>query len=467
MYGVVVGTLNNWMYTYVLIILLIVVGLYFTFKTDFVQFRLLKESMKVVTEPKEDEKSISSFEALMVSTASRVGVGNIAGVSTAICLGGAGSIFWMWLIAIIGSASAFIESTLAQIYKVHDKEEGGSFGGPAYYIQAALKNKALACLFALMLIATYMGGFNMVAAFNIASAFESYSFYSSTTPLIVGGVLAVVTGFSIFSGEKRLAQITKILVPFMAITYILVALIIMGLHLNLLPKMLSDIFTQAFDVKAIFGGFSGSVIMHGIKRGLYSNEAGVGSAPNAAAAASVSHPVKQGLVQMLSVFIDTIVICTATAFMLLMSGVEPSVELKGVPYVQAAISNTFGHSGVIFITFALFCFAFTTILGNFFYAEANFKYLKQGKESKKDLTMFRLAAVIIVFLGAQINFSIAWDTADMLMGFMALINIPVIFLLAKPAIDCLKDYQRQRAEGKNPVFKAKDINLENETDYWN
>ncbi|MEK3936505.1 alanine/glycine:cation symporter family protein [Sporosarcina sp. FSL W7-1349] len=466
LYQKFIGSFSDWLYSYILIILLIAAGLYFTFRTNFVQFRMFKESIKLVAEPKEDKDSISPFEALMVSTASRVGVGNIAGVSTAIVLGGAGSVFWMWMIAIIGGASAFIESTLAQIYKVRDKD-GGSYGGPAYYIQAALKSRFFGMVFAVVLIFTYMGGFNMVAAFNVASAFESYSFYNSSTPIIVGVALAILTGLSIFKGGKTLSKITSIIVPIMALSYIAVSLIIVVTHLNLVPVMFSSIFSQAFDFQAAFGGFAGSAIMYGIKRGLYSNEAGVGSAPNAAAAASVSHPAKQGLVQMLSVFIDTLLICSATAFMLLCSGVTPTPEMKGVPYAQEALSATFGEFGVSFITFALFCFAFTTIIGNFFYAESNFKYLVQKDPSKVTLTLFRLAAAVIVFFGAQLEFSIAWDTADVLMGIMALINIPVILILGRIAFRCLDDYTKQKKEGKNPVFKAQSIGLKEKTDFWN
>lgn len=461
-----IGSFSTWLYSYILIILLIGAGLYFTIRTKFVQFRFFKESIKLVSEPKEDKNSISAFEALMVSTASRVGVGNIAGVSTAIVLGGAGSVFWMWMIAIIGAASAFIESTLAQIYKVRDTD-GSSYGGPAYYIQAALKSRFLGVVFAVALILTYMGGFNMVAAFNITSAFEGFGFYNSYTPYIVGGVLALLTGLSIFKGGKALSKITSIIVPVMAISYIIVALVIVVTHLNLVPGMFVSIFEQAFDFKSAFGGFAGSAIMFGIKRGLYSNEAGVGSAPNAAAAASVSHPVKQGLVQMLSVFIDTLLICTATAFMLLSSGITPTEELKGVPFAQAAVSTIFGDFGIWFITFALFCFAFTSIIGNFFYAEANLKYLNKKSVGKTGLVLFRLAAVVIVFFGSQLDFSIAWDTADVLMGIMALINIPIILLLGRTAFRCLDDYTKQRKEGKNPVFKAKSIGLKEKTDFWN
>lgn len=467
MYSKIIDLLSNWLYTYILIVLLLGVGIYFTLRTKFVQFRFLKEALHVVREPKEHEKSISSFRALMVSTASRVGTGNIAGISTALCIGGAGAMFWMWLTALLGSASAFIESTLAQIYK-KKADDGSSYGGPAYYIQAVLKKRWLGVLFAVALIVTYMGGFNMVAAFNIADSFKIYSFYNATTtPLIVGLALAVVFLLCIFGGNKQISKITGVLVPVMGIFYIAVALVIIVTHINLVPKMFSDIFSQAFDFKAIFGGFAGSAIMQGIKRGLFSNEAGVGSAPNAAASAGVSHPVKQGLVQMLSVYIDTMVICTATAFLLLCSGVAPDSKLAGMAYVQAAVSTTLGDFGTVFITIALCLFAFTTLIGNFYYAEMGLGYLCNKIPSKYVLYLFRIFAALIVCFGATIEFSVAWNTADVLMGLMAIINLPVIILLSKPAIRCLKDYIKQREQGQNPVFKASSIQLDTETDFWN
>jgi AGCS family alanine or glycine:cation symporter len=402
----------------------------------------------------------------MVSTASRVGVGNIAGVSTAICLGGAGAVFWMWLIALLGSASAFIESTLAQIYKKRDKD-GSSFGGPAYYIEAALKQRWLGALFAVVLIVTYMGGFNLLQSFNIASAFDKYSSNVTATHLIVGAILCLITAMSIFGGSQRLSLITAYLVPLMAIVYIAMALIIMAIHFTLIPGMIRDIFVNAFDFPAIFGGFTGSCVMYGIKRGLFSNEAGVGSAPNAAAAASVSHPVKQGLVQMLSVYIDTILICSATAFMLLTSGVVPEAGLAGVPFVQDAVANTFGDTfSPAFVTFALFTFAFTSIIGNYFYAEANLKYLTRGTPNRPLLYTFRGVACGVVFLGALASFGVAWDTADVLMGLMALINLPVITILARPALAALADFIAQKKAGQNPVFYADTIDLKEKTDFW-
>lgn len=467
MFAEIIDTLSNWLYTYILIILLLGAGIYFSIKTKFIQFRCLKEAIRVVKEPSDDKESISSFQALMVSTASRVGTGNIAGIATALCIGGAGSMFWMWLVAILGSASAFIESTLAQIYK-KKAADGSSYGGPAYYIQAVLKKRWLGVLFAGTLIVTYMGGFNMVAAFNIADSFRAYGFYDpSTTPLIVGSVLAVAFAICIFGGSKQISKITGVLVPVMGIFYILVSLIIIVTHINLVPKMFADIFSQAFNFKAIFGGFAGSAIMQGIKRGLFSNEAGVGSAPNAAASAGVSHPVKQGLVQMLSVYIDTIVICSATAFMLLCSGIEPSKDLQGMPYVQAAVANTLGSFGTVFITIALVLFAFTTLIGNFYYAEMGLGYICDKTPSKGLLAVFRLVAAVIVCIGATMEFSVAWNTADVLMGLMAIINLPVILILGGPAVRCMNDYLKQKKEGKNPVFKAKNIDLETKTDFWN
>lgn len=467
MFAQIINTLSDLLYSYILIVLLLGTGIYFTFKTRFVQFRMLGESIRVVMEPKNDENGLSSFQALMVSTASRVGTGNIAGISTAICLGGAGAVFWMWVTALLGSASAFIESTLAQIYK-RKAQDGTCYGGPAYYIQAVLKKRWLGALFAVFLIMTYMVGFNLVASFNITDSFRTYSFFNeSTTPMVVGGILAVIFCLCVFGGSTQISKITGILVPFMGIFYLAVALFIVVTHFNLIPQMFADIFSNAFDLKAIFGGFTGSCIMQGIKRGLFSNEAGVGSAPNAAASASVSHPVKQGLVQMLSVFIDTILICSATAFMLLCSGVAPSDELKGMPWVQTAAAESLGSFGTVFITVALFLFAFTTLIGNYFYAEMGLGYLCDKKPGKKLLTVFRLFAAVVVFGGSLMEFSVAWSTADVITGFLALINLPVIILLGGPAVHCLQDYIKQKKAGKNPVFKAADIALKDKTDFWN
>jgi len=461
---------SNFMYSYLLIILLLAVGLYFTFRTRFVQLRMLGESIRLVTEKSSDKNSVSAFQALMVSTASRVGTGNIVGVANAIAIGGYGAVFWMWIIALIGGASAFIESTLAQIYKKRD-ENGGSYGGPAYYIEAALKSRWLGVVFAVALIATYAVGFNMLCSYNLVTSLSQYSFYgdpeTSLVPLICGAILAVLTAICVLGGGKRIVKVTSFLVPIMGVSYIVMALVTMVLNIGTLPAVFKAIFVSAFDFKAIFGGFAGSALMHGIKRGLYSNEAGVGSAPNAAAAADVSHPVKQGLVQMLSVFIDTLLVCTATAMMCLSSGIVPSESLSGAPFVQTALAASFGQFGYYFITFALLLFAFTTLLGNLFYCEGCLNYIAKRTLSKKVMMVFNLCACGVIFLGALLDFGLVWNLADVLMGIMALINLPVIVLLGRPALAALKDYAAQRKAGQNPVFKAASVGLGQKTDFWN
>ena len=451
---------DGWMYTYLLLILLAAAGIYFTIRTKFVQFRLLKEAFRVITEKKHDEKGVSSFQSMMISTASRVGTGNIAGVSTAICLGGAGAVFWMWLMAILGGATAFIESTLAQVYKV---KKGDEFrGGPAYYIQTALKNRKLGILFAIFLILCFAYGFNGLQSYNVSSAIEYYFPGSKIVPIVVGLVLAVLTAIVIFGGVKRIGFITSGLVPVMAILYIVMALIVVFSNLSAIPNMFRTIFEQAFDFKAIFGGFTGSCMMLGIKRGLFSNEAGMGSAPNAAASANVSHPAKQGLVQMLSVFLDTIVICSATALMLLLSGVGPTAEAAGMPYVQAAVNSRFGSLGILIITIAIFLFAFSSLVGNYYYTESNLRFIKDNDSL---LFAFRCTAVVWIFIGAQMNLVMAWSLADILMGFMAIVNIFAIFFLGHIAIDTMQDYIEKKKSGENPIFKASDIGL-TDTECW-
>ena len=463
----ILAQISNFMYSYLLIILLLAVGLYFTIRTKFIQFRMFAESIRVVGEKPEKAGSTSSFQALMVSTASRVGTGNIVGISSAICLGGYGAVFWMWVIAIIGGASAFVESTLAQIYKRHNPETGESYGGPSYYIEAALHSRPLAIVFALSLIITYAVGFNMVASFNLQDTFSGYAFYdTATTPWIIGAVLAVLVGYCIMGGGKRILAITSTLVPFMGGLYVLVAIIVIIMNIQLLPQVFGRIFSEAFDFQAIFGGFTGSCMMYGIKRGLFSNEAGVGSAPNAAASANVSHPVKQGLVQMLSVFIDTLLICTATAFMLLCSGVEPDAAMQGAPYVQQALSTVFGTVGPIFITVAMVLFAFTTLIGNLYYVDNAWSFIFKEAPPKSFMFGFRVFAMFLVLIGASQSIDVVWNLADVLMGVMAILNLPVIVLLSRPALAAMNDYWSQRKSGKKPVFKASNIGLKEKTDYW-
>ena len=457
---------SNAFYSYILIGLLVFSGIYFTVRTKFLQIRLFPESLRVIREPKQDEAGLSSFGALMVSTASRVGTGNIAGASVAVTLGGPGALFWMWMVALAGGASAFVESTLAQIYK-RRSENGDSYGGPAYYITTGLKARWLGVIFAVALIVTYMGGFNMVASYNTIDSFTSYGWFTEgTTPMILGVALAAFAAAPIFGGGKRLARVTEFLVPFLAIAYLAVGLAVVFTHLELVPGMISSIFSDAFDFQSIFGGFAGSALMLGIKRGLYSNEAGVGSAPNAAASANVSHPAKQGLVQMLSVYIDTLLICSITGFMILASGVARNEDNAGVTVVQESASTVLGGLGHPFVTMSLVLFAFTTLIGNYYYSEINLRFLCNGEPPKAVLIAFRAAAVFIVFSGSLLEFTMAWGIADILMGIMALINIPVIIVLGRRAIRAANDYVEQRKAGRNPVYVARANGVTEHTDFW-
>lgn len=447
-------------------LILLAGGITLTIRSKFIQVRLFTECFKVITEKPTTEGGISSFGALMVSTASRVGTGNIIGVATAICAGGAGAVFWMWITAIIGGASAFVESTLAQIYKKRNAD-GTSYGGPAFYMKDALKKRWLGVLFSFLIILTYAVGYNMLAAYNLQDTFSVFDFYvKDTTPVIIGAILAVLFGIIVIGGAKRLTKSTEIMVPFMGIIYVIVSLVVLVLNADRLGEMFAMIFKNAFDFKAIFGGFAGSCIMNGIKRGLYSNEAGMGSAPNAAATADVSHPAKQGLVQMLSVFIDTLLICTATAFMCLSSGVSFNTEMSGAAYVQTSMAENLGAFGPIFLSAAMSLFAFTTLIGNYSYCEGCLRFILNRDISKGGLLTFRIFATILVFVGAMASAGTVWNLADMTQGLMVIVNVPVILILAKPAMLCLEDYCRQKKEGKNPVFIAKDAGIDAELDFW-
>ena len=448
-----------------LAVLLIAGGLYFTFRTGFIQLRLFAESLRVIFEKPTEKGGVSSFGALMISTASRVGTGNIIGVSTAICLGGEGAVFWMWLTALIGGASAFVESTLAQIYK-RKNPDGSSYGGPSFYIESVCKSKFLAVVFALALIFTYGVGYNMLASFNLQSSFETFPFYGSSFCWYAGAATAVLFFLTITGGCRRIVQITGFLVPVMGLVYIFFALAALLINIAHVPEMLAGIFRSAFDFKAIFGGFSGSVIMWGLKRGLYSNEAGIGSAPNAAAAADVSHPVKQGLVQMLSVFIDTNLLCTATALMCLSAGIVPSAKQAGAPFVQEALAQTFGLTGPVFIACAMVLFAFTTLVGNFYYVENCFAYIFGRMPGKKSLFAIRLTGAVLIFAGAGLKMDIAWGIADISQCLLAFINIPVCVLIGGVAYKALGDYIRQRKAGAEPVYTARSCGVTQPTDFW-
>lgn len=450
--------IDSYMYSYLLVFLLILSGVYFSIRTRFVQFRLLGDMFSVLLEKRhvDGQEAVSSFQALMVSTASRVGTGNIAGVATAIATGGPGAVFWMWIMSCIGAASAFIESTLAQVWKVRG-DEGEFRGGPAYYISQGLGIHWLGVIFAISLILCFAVGFNGLQAYNLSSSFEYFipQFRESHADFAIATLLTVTTAMIIFGGGRRIGMLSSIIVPLMALVYLGFAVVLTVLRFSDLPRVFSLIFASAFDWQSIFGGFMGSTVVIGIKRGLFSNEAGMGSAPNAAAAASVSHPAKQGLAQTLSVFIDTIAICTCSAMIILLFYVSGSPEkLNGMPLVQAAVKAAVGEVGIYVITFAIVAFAFSSIIGNYFYAESNIKFIKNNRVV---LFVFRILCCIAVFMGAQSSFDLAWNVSDILMGIEAMINIIAILLLGKWAIAVLVDYQEQKKKGLDPVFVASNI----------
>ena len=457
-------SMTNWPLAF----LLVIGGLFFTFRMLFVQIRLFPEAWRVVMEKPKTPGRVSSFGALMVSTASRVGTGNIIGVSVAICSGGPGAVFWMWLTAMIGGAAAFVESTLAQIYK-RCNPDGSSYGGPSCYIESACKSKFLAVVFALALIFTYGVGYNMLASYNLQSSFEVFSFYKKFDWVCwaFGGTVAVLFFVSCMSGRNGLVKTTGALVPVMGALYIIMALVALGINAEHLPGMIKLIFQNAFSYQAVFGGMAGSVLLLGLKRGLYSNEAGIGSAPNAAAAADVSHPVKQGLVQMLSVFLDTNIICTATALMCLSSGLIPVKDAAGAPYVQQSLQMTFGVVGPIFIAVAMSLFAFTTLLGNFYYVENCFAYIFGRRPQRSVLVIIRLTGAILIFFGAGMKMSAAWDMADICQCILAFINIPVCLIIGGVAYKALNDYIAQRKKGLNPEYIARKNGVKQPTDFWN
>lgn len=480
-------TIDTYMYTYFLVFLLIAAGVYFTIRTKGVQFTHLKDMFRAIAEKKhvEGSKSVSSFQAMMVSTASRVGTGNIAGVATAIAVGGPGAVFWMWVMALINGASAFVESTLAQIWKV--RADNGEFrGGPAYYIEQALHKRWLGVVFAVSLIFCFALGFNGLQTYNMSSSIEYFykeavagqtgvpGYFETQIPFVIGVLLAVVFAFVLFGGTHRISFLTSVIVPAMAGLYLVLAVVMAVMNIGALPAVFGLIFQEAFDFSSIVGGFAGSMIVQGIKRGLFSNEAGMGSAPNAAASASVSHPVKQGLVQTLSVFIDTILICTCSAVMIMIfvqghmdltpfGGATGDAALTNMPLVQHSMLYAFGDAGIIFMTVAIFAFAFSSLIGNYFYAEQNFKFITQSKPA---LYVFRIVCAIVVFFGAQSNLTLAWNLADIFMGIQATINILVIFILGKWAFKALDDYKAQRAQGLDPVFVADEFPGMPATECW-
>ena len=453
---------NNALYSYILIILLVGVGIFFTVKTKFIQIRLIPEMFRVVTEKatvdSTGKKGVSSFQAFTISAASRIGTGNIAGVATAIALGGPGAIFWMWMIAIIGGASSLIESTLAQVYKVKD---GNMYrGGPAYYMEKGLNKRWMGILFAVVITLTYGFVFNAVQANTITIAFEE-SFGSSR--VVVGIILSIFTAVIVFGGLKRIVSVTQILVPVMALAYIAVALLVVFLNISELPNVFILIFKSAFGFEEAFAGMVGAAIMNGIKRGLFSNEAGMGSAPNAAATASVSHPVKQGLIQTLGVFIDTIIVCTSTAAIVLLSDAYLQSEAASVNLTQVSLVDSLGSWASTFLAIAIFMFAYSSVIGNYYYGETNIGFIK---ESKTMLLIFRVLVVGFVMFGSVAKVQLVWDLADLFMALMAIINLVAILMLWKIAKRVINDYVLQRKKGLDPVFYKKNVPDIGEVECW-
>lgn len=447
---------NDLIWTEFLIGLLLLAGFFFSLSSRFVQFRWLPEMFRVIGEKPETledgKKGISSFQAFAISAASRVGTGNIAGVATAIVLGGPGAVFWMWVIAFFGAASAFFEATLAQVYKVKD-EKGGFRGGPAYYMEHGLGQKWLGTTFAILITVTFAFVFNTVQSNTIAASFkEQYNF----DPFWTGIILAVITALVIFGGVRWIANVSTAIVPLMAILYIGIVLFVLITHISDVIPMLMQIIKGAFGLEPAFGGALGFTIMQGIKRGLFSNEAGMGSAPNAAATAAVSHPVKQGLIQSLGVFFDTMLVCTATAIMILLyGGLEFGEKApQGIEVTQAALNSHIGSFGGVFLTIAVFLFAYSSVLGNYYYGQSNIEYLTTNKIV---MFIFRLLVVLMVFFGAVIKVETVWSTADLFMGLMAILNITAIIGLAHVVFEVAKDYGEQRKKGLNPVFKTKHV----------
>lgn len=434
------------------IVVLLFVGLFFTITTGLVQLRLFPQSIREMWLGRANKgQSLTPFQAFATGLASRVGVGNIGGVATAIALGGPGAVFWMWITALIGMSSGFAESTLAQVYKT--KNPDNTFrGGPAYYITKGLKAPWLGTIFAIILIFTFGFAFNAVQSNSIVQATNKAWEWNAT---YVGIVLVILTAGIIFGGVKRVGKISSIVVPVMALIYIAITLFIMVMNIQLLPNVISLIITEAFKFEAMAGGIFGALfsqaMLMGIKRGLFSNEAGMGSAPNAAASADVPHPVSQGLIQMLGVFVDTLIVCSCTAFIILLSNNFGNADFKGVALTQEALSYHVGVWGSHFLALSLFLFCYTSIIGNYAYAESNIRYLKNNPTL---VMIFRVVVLFFVYFGAVSDGGVVWAFADTIMAMMAMINLVSILLLAPIVWLVLKDYQRQLAEGQSPAFRV-------------
>ena len=460
-----ITSINDAIWGYVLVFVLVGCGLWFTWRTRFVQFRMVGEMIRLLTDSaidtvetqvkengsKGNRKHISSFQAFAVSVATRVGTGNLAGVASAIAIGGPGAVFWMWIIALIGSATAFVESTLAQLFK--QKHKDSFIGGPAYYIQRGLHQRWMAVLFAILITCQFGLSNNSIQSNTICGAMQEAFGWS---PLWVGAVIAAVSLFIVFGGIQRIAQVSAVLVPVMAISYVVLALVIIGMNIELIPHVFKVIILDAFGIQQIAGGGLGVAIMNGVKRGLFSNEAGEGSAPNVAATASVTHPVKQGLIQALGVFTDTLIVCSCTAFIILISGLYQVPELNGIALTQSALQSEVGAAGPVFIAVAIFLFAFSSIIANYYYGESNIRFMTS---SRTVMTVYRIfsGGVMVVF-GALITLEFAWNIIDICMALLTACNLVAIIALGKYAFRLLDDYRSQQRKGvRNPQFNRRQL----------
>ena len=459
-----IDTTNNILWTYILIALLLGCACWFTIRTHFVQFRMLGEMIHLLGDSTAringHEKHISSFQAFTLSLASRVGTGNLAGVATAITMGGPGAVFWMWIIALLGSSSAFVESTLAQLFK--RKSRHSYIGGPAYYMETGLKKRWMGILFAVLITITFGFAFNSVQSNTICAAWEGAFGINHAW---IGAILTVLTLIVIFGGIHRIARVSSIVVPVMALGYITLALGIVLFNITRLPAVIETILSNAFGWEQAIGGSVGAALMQGIKRGLFSNEAGMGSAPNVAATAHVSHPVKQGLIQALGVFTDTLIICTCTAFIILFSGAPLDGSINGVQLTQQALSNEVGSIGSTFVALAILLFAFSSIIGNYYYGEANIRFITSKRSV---LFIYRILVGGMVMFGALASLDLAWSLADVTMGLMTICNLIAISLLSRQTFLLLQDYVAQKKAGiKSPVFdKNKIPELKDKAQCW-
>lgn len=466
----IVNAVSGVLTDYVMVATLLIAALIFTIATRGVQFRMIGEMCRLLvksgkkSEPKADQEShssVTSFQAFALSIASRVGTGNLAGVATAIAIGGPGAVFWMWMIALLGAASAFVESTLAQLFKVRGK--GSFMGGPAYYIMKGTGKRWWAVLFAVLITLTFGFAFNTVQSNTIASAYESvFSFPREWMAVI----LTVLTLVIIFGGIKSISRFSEIIVPIMAIAYIILAVVIVGLNIERVPHVFKMIVDDAFGIGQAAGGAVGAAMTMGIKRGLFSNEAGEGSTPNAAATAAVTHPVKQGLIQTLGVYTDTLLICSATAFIILCSGMHAEGH-DGIVLTQKAIDEALGgghNYGSIFVSIAIFFFAFTSIVANYYYGETNIRFIRNNNTL---IRIYRLVVGAMVYLGSVCSLDLVWGFADITMALMTLCNLAAILFLGRYAIILLKDYRRQLREGRDPVYHSSTIpQIAKETECW-